>query len=173
MPTRCVFIVPLLQDCLNPNIVKVIQKIGLCICVYDILSASDGLIGHGTGIVNVNVEFRLIVFRPFKGEIIAGKISSASEEGMRIALDFFDDIFVPSNLLFSNTTFNSQEQCWVWSNEGQEYFYDKNEWVRFRVEQEHWTDLSPPTPPERDNVAHSERKSPYSITVSTGCPIGC
>ena len=33
---------------------QVIQKIGLCICVYDILTASDGLIGHGTGIVNVN-----------------------------------------------------------------------------------------------------------------------
>ena len=33
---------------------QVIQKIGLCICVYDVLSASDGLIGHGTGIVNVN-----------------------------------------------------------------------------------------------------------------------
>ena len=33
---------------------QVIQKIGLCICVYDILDASDGLIGHGTGIVNVN-----------------------------------------------------------------------------------------------------------------------
>ncbi len=34
--------------------IQVVQKIGLCICVYDILSASDGLIGHGTGIVNVN-----------------------------------------------------------------------------------------------------------------------
>ena len=33
---------------------KVIQKIGLCICLYDILKASDGLIGHGTGIANVN-----------------------------------------------------------------------------------------------------------------------
>ena len=79
---------------------QVIQKIGLCICVYDVLSASDGLIGHGTGIVNVNgvpkksglqcpyikrflVEFRLIVFRPFKGEIVLGQISSASEYGMK------------------------------------------------------------------------------------------
>lgn len=97
-----------------------IQKIGLCICLYDILKASDGLIGHGTGIVNVNgrgsclyfqsrqrarpssffylfsflvelhrltriplVEFRVIVFRPFKGEIILGRISSASEFGMK------------------------------------------------------------------------------------------
>jgi DNA-directed RNA polymerase subunit E'/Rpb7 len=33
---------------------KVIQKIGLCICLYDLLSASEGLIGHGTGLVNVN-----------------------------------------------------------------------------------------------------------------------
>ena len=33
---------------------KVIQKIGLCICLYDLLAASEGLIGHGTGLVNVN-----------------------------------------------------------------------------------------------------------------------
>jgi hypothetical protein len=36
---------------------KVIQKIGLCICLYDLLSASEGLIGHGTGLVNVNGTF--------------------------------------------------------------------------------------------------------------------
>ncbi|KAL9585666.1 MAG: hypothetical protein Q9212_001403 [Teloschistes hypoglaucus] len=148
------------------DFVKVVQKIGLCICVYDILTASDGLIGHGTGIVNVNVEFRLIVFRPFKGEIIAGRISGASAEGMRssLTLDFFDDIFVPANLLFADSTFNDLEQCWIWSNEGQEYFYDKTEWVRFRVEQEHWTDLAPVAPSERDSAAMAERKSPYSIT---------
>ena len=33
---------------------KVIQKIGLCICLYDLLFASEGLIGHGTGLINVN-----------------------------------------------------------------------------------------------------------------------
>jgi DNA-directed RNA polymerase III subunit RPC8 len=36
---------------------RVIQKIGLCICLYDLLSASEGLIGHGTGLVNVNGRF--------------------------------------------------------------------------------------------------------------------
>jgi DNA-directed RNA polymerase III subunit RPC8 len=61
---------------------RVIQKIGLCICMYDILWASEGLIGHGTGLVNVNVEFRLIVFRPFKGETLLGKISSATPDGL-------------------------------------------------------------------------------------------
>lgn len=29
------------------------------------------------------VEFRVIVFRPFKGEIILGRISNASEFGMK------------------------------------------------------------------------------------------
>ena len=82
---------------------KVIQKVGLCICVYDILTASEGYIGHGTGIANVNgkvpyqicrsipnlqgriVEFRLVVFRPFKGEVLVGKISSSTEHGIKSA----------------------------------------------------------------------------------------
>lgn len=37
--------------------VQVIQKIGLCISFYDLLESSDGLIGHGTGLVNVNGRF--------------------------------------------------------------------------------------------------------------------
>lgn len=33
---------------------KVIQKIGLCICLYDLLWASEGVISQGTGSANVN-----------------------------------------------------------------------------------------------------------------------
>ena len=33
--------------------------------------------------LRILVEFRLIVFRPFKGEIVLGRISSASEVGMK------------------------------------------------------------------------------------------
>ena len=40
---------------------KVIQKIGLCICLYDLLSSSEGLIGHGTGLVNVNGTLRAVL----------------------------------------------------------------------------------------------------------------
>lgn len=65
---------------------KVIQKIGLCICLWDVLWASEGLIGHGTGLVNVNVEFRLVVFRPFKGEVMLGRITSGTQDGINSAL---------------------------------------------------------------------------------------
>ncbi|CAK7270291.1 DNA-directed RNA polymerase III complex subunit Rpc25 [Sporothrix epigloea] len=74
---------------------KVIQKIGLCICLYDLLWTSEGLIGHGDGFVNVNVEFRLIVFHPFKGEVMFARISSCSPNGIHLRTDFFDDILVP------------------------------------------------------------------------------
>ncbi len=50
-------------------------------------------------------------------------------------------------------------------NEGNEYFYDTYEWVRVRVEDEHWNDLSPVAPSERGTETAAERKSPYSIIV--------
>lgn len=50
-------------------------------------------------------------------------------------------------------------------NDGDEYFYDKLEWVRVRVEAETWTDLSPAAPAQRTAETSIERKSPYSITV--------
>ena len=61
---------------------------------------------------------------------------------------------------------NAQEQCWVWNNEGTEYFYDKHETVRIRIEQEHWHDQTPIAPSESESAANVERKSPYSITVN-------
>lgn len=67
---------------------------------------------------------------------------------------------------------NVQEQAWTWMNDGNEYFYDKLEWVRVRVEGEHWNDLSPVAPSARGGETAAERKSPYSITVSFLRPYG-
>ncbi|KAI9831371.1 MAG: DNA-directed RNA polymerase III subunit rpc25 [Phylliscum demangeonii] len=155
-----------LEDNINAKYAnKVIQKIGLCICMWDLLQASEGLIGHETGLVNVNVDFRLVIFRPFKGEILLGKISSSSEDGIKIRLDFFDDIIVPGHLLFRGSEFDQKEQIWTWTTDENPdgYYFDKNESVYFRVESEQWNDLSPPAPSERELTALSEQKSPYII----------
>ena len=37
------------------------------------------------------VKFRLVVFRPFKGEVIAGKIESASEHGIKGIIQLFSN----------------------------------------------------------------------------------
>jgi DNA-directed RNA polymerase subunit E'/Rpb7 len=76
-----------------------VPKVGFCICLYDILEASNGLIGHGTGNANVKgtsmgftmpaafntlaVEFRMIVFRPYKGEIINAKVRLCTPDGIQ------------------------------------------------------------------------------------------
>ncbi|GAB1198198.1 cystathionine gamma-lyase cys3 [Aspergillus pseudonomiae] len=139
---------------------KVIQKVGLCIGFYDLLESSDGLIGHGTGLVNVNVKFRLIVFRPFKGEIMLGKISSATEHGIKIAVEFFNDILVPPNLLLDGARFDYADQVWIWENEdGSTFYFDIGEVVRFRVEIEEWHDQIP-NAPDLGDAAALERKPP-------------
>ena len=33
---------------------KIVPGVGLCIALWDLLTATEGLIGHGTGLVNVN-----------------------------------------------------------------------------------------------------------------------
>jgi DNA-directed RNA polymerase III subunit RPC8 len=121
---------------------KVIQKVGLCICFYDLLTASEGLIGHGTGLINVKVTFRLIIFRPFRGEVLEGTISESSPAGLRLHIEFFDDITVPgpSNLL-DPSRYDPRENTWVWTSEdGSQFYFDKAERVRFRIEEEIWTD---------------------------------
>ncbi|CAD0105883.1 unnamed protein product, partial [Aureobasidium uvarum] len=150
---------------------KVIHRIGLCVALYDILQTSEGLIGHGTGIVNVNVDFRMIVFRPFKGEILMGKILSASDMGVRISMGFFDDIFVPApGMLFDPAKYIKTEDgewVWVWESSPENLLYfDVNEMVRFRVEAETWTDLSPEKQPAPGEEVEVYRRSPYEITVS-------
>ncbi|KAJ5082035.1 DNA-directed rna polymerase III 25 kd polypeptide, partial [Penicillium argentinense] len=144
---------------------KVIQKIGLCISFYDLLESSDGLIGHGTGLVNA-VKFRLIVFRPFKGEIMLGKIASGTEHGIKIAVEFFNDILIPPELLMPGAKFDYADQVWIWENdEGSCFYFDVGEVVRFRVEMEEWNDQVPNGPELADGPV-MERKSPYSLIGS-------
>jgi DNA-directed RNA polymerase III subunit RPC8 len=106
--------------------------VGLCICIFDFLEIGDPYIYPGEGSSIQTVQFRLVVFRPYVGEILVGKISSSNKEGVRISLGFFDDIFVPATLLQNNSVFNSQSGVWVWTWEGNEMAMDIGEEVRRR-----------------------------------------
>ncbi|EHA53627.1 DNA-directed RNA polymerase III polypeptide [Pyricularia oryzae 70-15] len=152
-----------IEDNLNEKYCnKVIQKVGLCICMYDLLWASEGLIGHGDGLVNVNVECRLVIFRPFKGEVLFGRISRCVKDGIHLRTDFFDDIFVPFDELPEGATFDHDQSLWVWHVEDQEMYYDIHEMVRFRVSSEEWQDQTPTKPIEGSELP--EKKPPYRIT---------
>ena len=162
---------------------RIVPNVGLCLCMWDLLSATEGLIGHGTGLVNVNgklllflhselysyhvVEFRMVVFRPFRGEIIYGRIKSSDPEGIIIDLEFTSEVFIPYQNLPENSSFSNAEDVWVWNSDGAELFFDKGEPVLFRVEHEEWTDQRP-TIVEKDEEGKiiEERPTAWRVIVS-------
>ncbi|GAB7364966.1 hypothetical protein MBLNU230_g5750t1 [Neophaeotheca triangularis] len=175
----------LIEDSLNAKYAdKVIPKIGLCVGVYKIDSCSDGLIGHsGTGIVNVHVDFQLVVFRPFKGEVILAQTNYLDEEtGVWLKTDFFDEIVVPPEQLFENTHFQPDASgdggSWVWTmdptDESAQYFIDKTEIAAFKVESEEWHDVGLGSKKkvvegqEEEEEEEEGPKQPYGLIGSMG-----
>ncbi|VVT51420.1 uncharacterized protein SAPINGB_P003090 [Magnusiomyces paraingens] len=160
-----------LEDEINKKFAnRVIHNVGLCICLYDIEDFNDGMTKNGDGGVFIKCTFRIIVFRPFVGEILVGWVSSCTEEGINIKMEFFDDIHIPKDLLFETCQFVPREQAWVWKNGEYDYYIDTNEKIRFRVEQEIFTQQQPRKPsslqmsedPANQEVIHP----PYSIIGS-------
>lgn len=62
---------------------RVIPDVGLCICLFDVLEASEGRVKWGDGGLWHKCRFRLAVFRPFVGEVLVGKVMSSDEGGIR------------------------------------------------------------------------------------------
>ena len=148
---------------------KVVEDVGLCVCLYDILDATDGTIKAGDGGAFLNVAFRLVVFRPFRGEVLTGAVSSCTESGIKVSLGFFDDILVPAHLLFQNTSFRHDAQSYLWTTDEQTLDIQVDDPVRFQVEEEHFVDC---TPGKKGEV--QQGVAPYSLTCSMMTPgLGC
>ena len=64
----------------------VFQELGLCICLYDILSLGDCILVPSDPNFHIKVEFRYVVFRPTIDEILVGKIRSSSKDGITVSL---------------------------------------------------------------------------------------
>lgn len=117
---------------------KVILDVGLCICLFDFEHIGDAYIYPLDGSAHYKATFRLLVFRPFVGEIITGRISSQSKEGIKVSLGFTDDIIVPSYLLQAPSQFDPEERAWTWKyqdedGEAQDMLMEVGDACRFRV----------------------------------------
>eukprot|EP00904_Undaria_pinnatifida_P001880 jgi/Undpi1/11693/HiC_scaffold_36.g13988.m1 len=92
---------------------RVIANVGLCVALHSYETIGDPYVYPSDGAAHYKVRFRLLVFRPFVGEILAGKVSSCTEHGIKVSLDFFEHASIPKDLLQSPSKFTRGE--WVWS----------------------------------------------------------
>ncbi|KAL4200043.1 hypothetical protein AMTRI_Chr03g147720 [Amborella trichopoda] len=111
---------------------KVIPNLGLCISVYDIRSIEGGLIWPGEGSPTYKVTFRLVMFRPFMGEILVGNVKRLDKDGLQVSLGFFEDVHIPANLFPQPSRF-MEDGTWEWDWDGNEQYIYHFEKIRFRV----------------------------------------
>lgn len=147
---------------------KVITNLGLAVEVWDILRIQDGLLKPGDGGAYVEVQFRMVVWKPFIGEILAGWVADCTAEGIKVRMEFFDDIFIPKDYLFEACEFRPVEKAWVWLPDGEsELFIDINEKIRFRVEEEVFTNIKPKSSTEALGLEETTNKvPPYALIAS-------
>jgi len=112
---------------------KVLADQGLCICVHGLDSVGPPIIYGGDGAAHVRVQFRLVVFRPFAGEVLTARVKACDATGLLVSVDFFDHIFIPAHELQYPSHFDKTEQLWVWQYQGHELFMDLEEEIRIRV----------------------------------------
>jgi DNA-directed RNA polymerase III subunit RPC8 len=96
---------------------KIILNVGLGILFYDFLHIGEPYLYPGSGSSIQIVRFRLVVFRPFVGEVLVGRVISSNKESVKVSLDFFDDIIIPHTQLQHPSTFNPMTSLWVWKYE--------------------------------------------------------
>jgi DNA-directed RNA polymerase III subunit RPC8 len=125
---------------------KVLQDVGLCISFYDFLDVQDPYIYPAEGSTHQFVKFRMIIFRPFIGEILVGRIASSNADGIKVSMEFFDDILIPAYLLRQPAEFRESVGMWLWKftncdgggdddagGETAELQMERDETIRFRV----------------------------------------
>ncbi|KAI9342572.1 RNA polymerase III subunit Rpc25-domain-containing protein [Obelidium mucronatum] len=157
---------------------RIKPKVGLCIRVLDIVEIGDGIVHaclDGSGMFKA--KFRLIIFKPFVGEILTGKVINMSPEGLRVSMEFFDDILIPDYLLKPNTNFNKTQGQWVWqyqddeSGDIQNMDIDRDELIRFRVEAQHFNEVKPPLANANPNAVDPKRAANANLSPVLA-PIG-
>ncbi|GMH53547.1 hypothetical protein TrST_g6839 [Triparma strigata] len=134
---------------------KVIMDVGLCIALYDVIRVGSSLIHAADGGAHFEVVFRVVVFKPFIGEVITGTVLNCTKEGIDVTLNFFSKIKIPYYNIFDPNHFvegKRGEGKWVWDDhendvednadvpdDSEELAIEKGDLISFAVESVHFT----------------------------------
>ncbi|KAL9713327.1 DNA-directed RNA polymerase III complex subunit Rpc25 [Leucoagaricus gongylophorus] len=161
---------------------RVLHDIGLCITVFDLSLVGEGKVRYGDGCLWYQAVFRMVIFRPFISEVVVAKVKSSDEDGIRLTMGFFDDMYVPAVYLPQPVAFDPNERAHFWlpdseastshqlldSPVSERMYIDQGEVLRVRVEAEDFYDdePGPPKMTEGVQVMREPKRAPYNIICS-------
>ena len=58
---------------------RVIYNVGLVVTLYDVLKIGEGVSYPSQGATHYKVTFRVVVFKPFPGELVIGNVKEMSK----------------------------------------------------------------------------------------------
>jgi DNA-directed RNA polymerase III subunit RPC8 len=97
-----------------PN--KVLLDHGLVICRYgEVRQISDGVCVAGDGGSHHTCAFSLVLFRPFLEEVVVGRITKSTAEGVHVTLGFFENVFIPAYWMLRPSVYEPELGLWVWT----------------------------------------------------------
>ncbi|KAG4306329.1 hypothetical protein PORY_000317 [Pneumocystis oryctolagi] len=137
---------------------KVMINTGLCICLFDILYCGKALIKYGDGSAYVSVKFRLIVFRPFIGEVLTGKIQSVSHLGIKGFIFEKKKQNISTNI--TSIIGDMDEQQWIWHSSNGDLCLSTGDTIRFVIENELFVDCNPQS---MLNKTCEQESAPYTL----------
>jgi len=162
---------------------RIILDVGLCITFYDFIDVGDPFLYPSEGSSIQVVRFRMVVFRPFIGESIVGKVTKSTKEGLHLSVEFFDEIFVPSSLLQSPSVYNPSTGLWIWKygeNQDMDFEMGLGEEIRFKVRSISFTGLinsakgitATTTSEERDDAVRNadHQTTSHEFSAASGVP---
>jgi DNA-directed RNA polymerase III subunit RPC8 len=156
---------------------KVLLDVGMCVCFHDIVDIGPAYVYTGDGVAHATVKFRVVVFRPFIGEVIMGTISSSTTEGLKATLGFFDAVTIPASVIHGgsdeqNYKFNTDTNEWFWDYEGSALNMPVGAHIRFRVESIVYNPPTSITPTEGEGEGEQNKQPQPMVIHATICGSG-
>ncbi|KAF0988104.1 hypothetical protein HZS_1574 [Henneguya salminicola] len=148
---------------------KILFKVGLFLSTYNINKVAQPFILPGCGSYHAEVYFSAVVFCPFVGQVVEGRIKSINSSYVQISLKFFEDIYLHPDQMQQPSRFDTSHNAWVWNcqteqDQSHQFFILEGEKIRFRVTEILFKDVN------FNKFNNSNQNKPMTITVTINEP---
>lgn len=70
---------------------EVLMDVGMVVKLYDVIRVGSSIIHPSDGGAHFEVVFRLVIFKPLVGEVLKGKVTHCSKDGIKVSFDFINE----------------------------------------------------------------------------------